>query len=99
MSVGGNYRNEEFELVKEERDRFQEEITTYKLEKEQHKNTQLEKYVVRKAMTVSLMDPERSVTRLKIEKSLLLKTNEELFFLFVATDYKRLSDYGNGVEK
>lgn len=44
-------------------------------------------------MTQFLVDPERSLICLEMQKSLLMKTNKELLFI-VAGDIERWSDYG-----
>lgn len=78
VSVGEISRRDEFERVKKERDHFLEEKNAYKMEKEKLGEDAVRMEVVVKAMTRSLVDLERSVIRLKMERRLARKTNENL---------------------
>lgn len=57
--VGERSRDDEFERVEDESYCLLEELNTYKIEKENLENTLLEKRVVMKGMTQSLVDLER----------------------------------------
>lgn len=65
--------------MKEERDRLLEEVNGYKMEKKKLAKALLEKKVAMKAMKLSLVDLERIVICLEMEKKLFMKTNEKLF--------------------
>lgn len=78
VSVGENYQSDAFGLVKEERDCSLEEVNDYMIEMEKHENTLREEDVAMKAMSRSAIDLGRSLNRLAMEKSFLMKTKKEL---------------------
>lgn len=76
--VDENCWNDEYERVKEERDSFLEDVSAYKMEKERLEKTLVKIEGAMKGTTRSLVDFKRTVQHLAPEKSLSLKTNEEL---------------------
>lgn len=53
-------------------------MNSYKMKKENHGKTRLEKEIAIEAMSKSLLRVERTLIHLKIKKILLINTNEQL---------------------
>lgn len=72
LSVGGNYRSNEFERVKKKEDLSLEEVLAHKTEIEKPEKTLVDKLVAMKTMTLSALELESTVIRLETKSSLLM---------------------------
>lgn len=76
--VGDRSRNYGFLRGKQNRDLLLKDMSTQKMEIEELGKMLLEKRVAIKLMIRSAVDLKRTVHRLKTEKNLLMRTNDEL---------------------
>lgn len=79
VSVGGNCQNDESVQGKKERDSLVNEGNAHRMKKEKRGLTQMEREVAMEAMTRSVADLERKVSRLETETSLLIKRVKRFF--------------------
>lgn len=80
VSVGYSSQDDPFEGMKDERDRMLEETNAYQTESENFEKTLLDKEVPMKAMTQFMVHSEKTLDRLKMEKSFLMKKKKVLVF-------------------
>lgn len=97
VSIVWSSRNETFDRLKEERDRLPEDVYSYKMEKVKLEKTLLDNVEAMESMMWSLVDLERSVDRLRMEKSLFMEMNKEVF-LHSKDSHKQLSYRKQGSE-
>lgn len=76
VAVGEHSQNEGSERLKEERACLSNKMNAYTMEKNKLKILKLKKQKATKSLTSSLVNAVRSVSRLKKESRLLIKTNK-----------------------